>query len=65
MSQTFEQCRTTDKTLVKSTLLSSDKNILSRDMSFMSGRSDYVVTLYILKLQCMYFQFDYLCSVAT
>ena len=35
-----------DKTPVKSTLLSHDKNILSRDMSFMSRRSDIMLRLF-------------------
>ena len=35
-----------DKTPVKSTLLSRDKNILSRDMSFMSRRSDITVVTF-------------------
>ena len=48
-----------DKTPVKPTLL-------SREMSFMSRRSDIMLwLLYIQKLQSMHFQFDYLCSVAT
>ena len=36
-----------DKTPVKSTLLSSDKNILSGDVSFMSRRSDIMVVTFI------------------
>ena len=41
-----------DKTPVKSTLLSRDKNTVSRDTSFMSRRSDinYVVTFMYLEV---------------
>ena len=48
-----------DKTPVKSTLL-------SRDMSFMSRRSDIMLSLlHIQKLQYMHFQSEYFCSVKT
>ena len=43
MSQTFKNVARHDKTPVKSTLLSRDKNILSRDMSFMLHRSDIML----------------------
>ena len=45
MSQEFKQCHAMghDKIPVKSTLLSRDNNILSRDMSFMSRRSDIML----------------------
>ena len=42
------------------------KNIVSRDMSFMSRRSDIVLwLLQIQKLQYILFQFAYFCNVAT
>ena len=66
MLQIFKQCRTHDKITLKPALLLHDKNILSRDTSFMSRKSDIVFwLLYILELQHMHFQFDYLCSVTT
>ena len=49
-----------DKTPVKWTLLSLDKNTVSRDTSFMSRRSNIMLWfLYIKKLQYMHFQSDY------
>ena len=54
------------KISLKSILLSRDKNILSRDMIFMSRRSDVMLwLLHIQKLQYMHFQFAYFCSAAT
>ena len=37
-----------DKTAVKSTHLSRDKNMLSRNMSFMSHRSDIMLRLFYI-----------------
>ena len=55
-----------DKTPVKSTLLSHDKNILLRDMSFMSRRSDIMLwLLHILKLRYMHCKFAFFHIVAT
>ena len=55
-----------DKTPVKSTVLSQNKNILSRDTIFMSRRNDIMLwLLYIQKLQYMHFRYDCFCSVAT
>ena len=50
MSQASNNVARHDKTPVKSTLLSRDKNILSRDTSFMLRRSDYVVTFIHLEV---------------
>ena len=41
------QTMSRDMIKLQSTLSSSDKNILSRDMSFMSRRSDMLSLLYI------------------
>ena len=43
VSQEFKQCAQYDETPVKSTLLSRDNKILSRDMSFMSLRSNIML----------------------
>ena len=48
MSQTFKNVARHDKTPVKSTFLSGDKNIVSCDTNFMSRRSDIMLQhLYI------------------
>ena len=46
--------------------LSRDRNIVLRDKSFMSRRSDIMLWLFYIKnLQYMHFQFDYFFRVAT
>ena len=47
MLQTFNSVARHDQTPVKSTLLSRDRNIMSRDMSFLSRRSDIMTFIHL------------------